>query len=917
MLKKTIKFLIIIAFFGTLVYGYYFIKKINTPVQTAINAVPVNSAIIIEINNLRNIFDEINENNQIWNELKHLPKIFEIDNNLTYFDSIISNNEKAHDILKNKQVIISGHLLGKQKIEYLYLISLKNIYEETLFKKLISGLIPKNANLSKRQYNKVSIYKAEIQKGKNRIEFYYAFSKGVFITAYSSILIEEAIRQLDIKNSLMLKENFINVSKTAGKNVFGNIYINFKSFQKFISIILNDNYKNYISSYTNFADWMELDVNLKKDAVLLNGFSSFNEHDYLNVFIQQEPQKIDFYKLLPLNTSTFIALGINNYLAYCENYNQFLKKSNKLKYHKSEKQKIKQKFNIDIQEWFNLFFENEVALVYTNDINQELGQNSYVIINTKSKSLAKKGLLKLVKTNNKQQVYNYKIDEETIFLINKFPVNNLPEILFGNLFSNFESDYYTFIDNYIVFGNSIASLKKIIKANVLKTTLINDINYKEFTDFLSSKSNFFFFTNIPLSVELYQVYSNKKLNEIINESTDVFQKFYALGFQFSSSKSMIYNNLFLKYNPVYKEQSKTIWESKLDTSIIFKPKFVVNHYTKEKEIFLQDLNNNIYLINNSGRIIWKKNIYEKIISDVFQVDYYKNGKLQILFNTKSKIYLFDRNGNYVERYPIKLQSPAVNGISLFDYEKNKDYRIFVACKNKKVYAYDIKGKTISGWKFNSAERNIISKIQHFVANNKDYIVFSDEMNTYFLDRRGNSRFSLNKNFSKSINNDFVFEKKTSRSDSRLVTTSNSGTIYYIYFNGKVEETKIADYNTGHYFDYKDVDRDGSKDYIFIDNNELQVINKKNKLLMSYKFENTLKCEPVYFLFPDNSGKIGVTDELNNHIFLFNDNGTLFKEFPLEGNTLFSIGKLKIKQDYFNLIVGNKDGYLLNYKINLD
>ena len=127
-----------------------------------------------------------------------------------------------------------------------------------------------------------------------------------------------------------------------------------------------------------------------------------------------------------------------------------------------------------------------------------------------------------------------------------------------------------------------------------------------------------------------------------------------------------------------RDEAQTVWESRLDYPVVSKPMLVTNHYTGEKEIFVQDEKNNIYLLNKSGRILWKQKTGGRILGDVYQLDYYKNGKLQLIFNTREQIHLLDRNGNYVERYPVKLRSPATNGMALFDYEKSRDYRIALA-----------------------------------------------------------------------------------------------------------------------------------------------------------------------------------------------------------------------------------------------
>ena len=80
-----------------------------------------------------------------------------------------------------------------------------------------------------------------------------------------------------------------------------------------------------------------------------------------------------------------------------------------------------------------------------------------------------------------------------------------------------------------------------------------------------------------------------------------------------------------------------------------------------------------------------------INSEIFQVDYFRNGKLQLLFSTRNELYLIDRNGNFVEKYPVKLRSPATCGLSVFDYDNNRDYRLFIACEDKHIYAYTKEG----------------------------------------------------------------------------------------------------------------------------------------------------------------------------------------------------------------------------------
>lgn len=918
MTKKTTTSLFIAAFFIFLIFVYFYFKKQDTKIYSTINAVPNNSSLIIESNDFEGLINEINKENIIINETVKIPAIKKIKNFTLFLDSLFDNNDEVLKLIKEKQIIISSHILGTNSVEFLYLLGLKNSFEGKNAIKITKEILQNKGVVSVRDYNDTKVFKVSLHKNKTDKDVYFSYKGGIFIMSVSPILVENSLRQIDTKYSLANSPDFKRIAKTAGKNVKANIYINYKTFPKLVSLFLNNKYKNQISSFTNFANWSELDANFKKKSILLNGFSYSNDslNNYLNIFLRQKSQTIETTSIFPENTSCFINLGISDINLFFDDYKKYLDKNQDLSSYNKQLSQINKEYNIDLQNVFSSFFDNEIAVVYTDNV--DLNNNVFVVVKTKSKSQAKDEMFKILTRYSKKKnqqlsrlTFNYKIDEEKSYKIYETPVKNLPEKLFGNIFSSSQAGYFTFIDNFLIFGNSVNALKKYIYSIVLNKTIDNDSNYNQFEDFLSSKSNFYFYTNISRSVPLYNKYVNNKLKKSIKKNLNTIQKFYALGIQSSSSNNMVYNNVFLKYSPVLKKAANTLWESRLDTVIDFKPKIVINHKTNAKEIFVQDLKNTIYLINSSGRILWKQNINEKILSDVYQIDFYKNRKLQYFFNTKNYLFIIDRNGNNVEHYPIKLKSPATNPLALFDYNKNRDYRIFIAGENRKIYVYDKEGKTLKGWEFDKTENIVHSKIQHYLINGKDYIVFADTHKIYILDRKGKERVKVSKNFSKSTNNNFVFDSRKNA----LVTTDINGKVYFISFKGKVESKSFIQCTNNHFFDYKDVDGDSKKDFIFIDNDKLHVINQQNQTIFTHTFMNNIKKRSVFFLFNKNKKGIGCVDSKSNKIFLFDKNGEIFNGFPLEGMTLFSICNLNNSKGKYNLIVGNKECFLYNYLVN--
>jgi hypothetical protein len=167
---------------------------------------------------------------------------------------------------------------------------------------------------------------------------------------------------------------------------------------------------------------------------------------------------------------------------------------------------------------------------------------------------------------------------------------------------------------------------------------------------------------------------------------------------------------------------------------------VVNHNNKETEYLVQYANHDIALLAQNGTEQWRQKVVGAIVDTVYQLDFYKNGKLQMLFATAGKLYLIDRKGNTVLPFPLSLPATAAK-LAVFDYDKNKEYRLFVVQGNK-VYAYDKKGRAVDGWKIFAPQAAITRAPEFFRVGGRDYIVVCDEQTTHILDRKGNLRVPL-------------------------------------------------------------------------------------------------------------------------------------------------------------------------------
>jgi hypothetical protein len=919
MFKKLWIISIVLVITGALAITYFLMKGKLEPHEDVYNAVPLDAYYLAEIKDFHTFLDQIQENSLIWQELCKLKAVNKADHSLSVIDSLLLVNPSIDKLVTQNPVLISAHNLGKKDARLLFLGQMKEISGLNSFQNLVAKSFSANWDIRERAYQKTKIFEVNIRKTGNK--FYYAIYKGVIALSSSSILVESALRQLDLKQSILDQKGFSKIKKTAGEKVDGNLFINFKYFHLYLSQLSNPEHKEKIHTLTRFSTWAELDINLKNDALLLNGFTYTDDslNIYANIFKGQSPRKSSMDQILPANTISYTILGLSNFDKFFTSYNNYLKGTDRYNAFHNNLKKAGNRWGADLPALILPMLENEIGIAYPGVKKNSTARESFVIFGLKSMTRTTEILAgsienfcKINKLKTDAYIISVDIDSETQFPVFRLPVKGLPKLLFGDVFDGSGHQFVTFIDGYMVLGNSVHSLSSFIYDNVLQKTLSHELDYRKFKESLSDRFNFYFYLNIPRGTGLYNPYLSKDLSKGLNKNIEVFQKLQALGFQFSNENRMIYNNIYLKYQPEFKQALETRWESLLDTTLRSKPILVRNHKTNDKEIFIQDEKNNIYLINSSGRVLWKISLAEKIMSDVYQIDYYKNKKLQYLFNTESKIYLIDRNGNNVEKYPVKLRSAATNGLTLFDYDKNLDYRICLAGKDKRIYLYSKEGNLVNGWSSPRMESMITTPVYHFRVNKKDYILVSDKFKFYILNRKGKVRVNVSVNISKPVNQHIFLDKNSS--PARFVTTGMDGTVYFIGLNGKVEKKKIGEFSPDHYFEYKDLDGDRKSEFIFLDDQLLQVFNSSGKIRFSQKFQYPVKTKPAIYRFSSSDLKIGIVSVPDRKIYLFNKNGKLYKDFPLAGQTAFSIGKFKNSNSRFNLIVGGEDNYLYNYAV---
>ncbi len=242
--------------------------------------------------------------------------------------------------------------------------------------------------------------------------------------------------------------------------------------------------------------------------------------------------------------------------------------------------------------------------------------------------------------------------------------------MFNPIHPNFiEGNFLFLCSNYLVFCDSVYYAQRFFDSYQQQLTLSVNLSSGTFIDQMSQSSGFRWFFNPSRYFPSLRYSKSEDLCGLC-----MFLKgFGYFGLEVIPEKPGMPFTNFLIQMPLDDHKTENYnWQVKLDTILAGKPNMVKNHLTKEDEIIVRDAGNTIYLFQKNGQLIWKKKINETILSNIEQVDLFKNHKLQFVFNTSQQLWIIDRNGNAVDPFPIRLKKTASNAIKIIDYEKSRD-----------------------------------------------------------------------------------------------------------------------------------------------------------------------------------------------------------------------------------------------------
>lgn len=841
--------------------------------KTTYDALLPNTAVVFSFSSLQDAKDQL-EQTSYKQVLESTGLVGKLLTDLALVDS--SGLDSSHTLL-NAPMLAAPYPTSVEDFDFLYLVSAPGDWGTAVLSQAIntSG---GGKKLSSHTYKEQTVHTIILAE---KDTFNLALTQGILLVSRQSFLVEDAIAHLLGGKSLLTDPEFKAVVEPSAEASM-QLFVNYGKLGTLTDIILDKKkWPNMIVS--GWGGWSGLELMIRQDELLFTGYTTVDS-GYLSKLSAPAPASIEIDQMLPANTAMFLYRSLNEADQY---YSGF--------------------YNLK-KDYGDLLGQQEVWGVLES-LDDDPENDLYMVSLVEDTGRARLQLEEMVQLSADMQVpmsYQgipiYTVAQENL-------LRNPMALLLTHSSSSFAAIY----DRAVYWANDVKTLKEILSRVSKGKTLKQQIGYQGLRENLATSPNEYLYIAPGLLNELI---SSALLGEDAGKG---YLNVADLALQYSKDGKQFFTFGIIRFNAegggtqtiaATTTDAEQVWTAQLDTAMQGKYWYVKNHYSGLNELLVQDMLNQLYLIDNTGKILWKKQLDGPILDDVHQVDLYRNDKLQLVFATAKMIYLLDRNGNNVEQFPIKLPATAVSGLSLVEYDHKRRYRYFVACDNYKIYGYYANGKPLPGWSPKSKVGTLPYPLQYAVAGGKDYLIMTNIDGTLLLyDRKGDRRIRpvrLKDSFSQPF---YI----TTDGGLRLHNCSDNGTTYSISAIGAVQKHEPDSSAVS----FKQVFAMGKADsllYVFLDSADLRVQTAEALPVAS----TPLSPGDMSIFKVNKPGSsydyIGLSAPQDNKVYCFTPGLELLAGFPIPGDSYFEFTGNMYKTGGTITVVGDASGQLSAYRL---
>lgn len=742
--------------------------------------IPNEAFAVVEITGIQPIYAQIDTSDYA-NSLQSLPHSQSVLASLELLDSISNEILPLKKLLQKETVLISAHVVAKSEIGFLFFVPVGEKKQWLFDFAKLQGTKWEN-----RKYKDTPIWETKIGKNNKERLFSFIEKDNWLIGSFHGFLVEDVIRMSE-KSFLESKswDKIYRKEKQKKSTEVGvRIHWNHEQVYQLAQSVFRPETAEKLNKLARerWSSWAKLDFSESK----LTGNGKTVPKKKQAKWKNQKTKKSNFVELLPANIAYFTSWNFSD--------SETFWKIQPTKDSKKQTDDILGNFGLETDD-FTDFLGGELTFSYAG-FSENNFKNSYILVGISDDKKFDETLEELAESTAFLQdstQSNLTFKHHSIGII---PFANFPQLLFGTETNGeFEKTYHTKVGDYWLLANSseavIDFLENLGKGNVLK----NKISQNGL-DALNSGKHFTLFIQ-PIYLQLLVENSvEEDWGKLLWKNRNQFKQWQYFSLQSDLHKNTFHFQLQPNTGSFFDVEDDSIskmpivaFQTKIPAPTASKPYVFESQTDSSKQVFVLDKWKRANLISKVGKRNWSVELGNTIGSEVFQVDWFGNGKRQFMFAIGNKISLMNRFGRSAYGFPIYTPARPISQLSLFDFKQNGSYQVAVADKFGNVSVYNKFGKARVGWQSKKLDGELATEVKSIRVGKEFLFVIAQKsgiFNVFDQFGRGEAGFPLS--FTETLI-DFTVENGDSSSNSFMNLLTQKGNLLRIDLNGKVVETQ--------------------------------------------------------------------------------------------------------------------------------
>ena len=549
--------------------------------------------------------------------------------------------------------------------------------------------------------------------------------RSMVVASESEVLVQSALRHISKSMSVMDAPGFADAtSLVSGNDV---LFVSNVHASYLMPAVFTKKYTSYSSFVSRLSEWTAFDITESGKSFSMDGSVVYggDAAEYMTVLQKSSSSVSALSGILPSYAVFAASLPLDGIEEYTDAYDAFLDSRQLLQKNNAAKKALSGKTGISP--------ENLMASVGV----REVAVASFMAGGKLQK-------VNLIRTGKDIPEVLFKGTEgfskkDYVPAIHAWPYAGFTASLFGNLFALEDESCFTWIDGWVVSG-SMEAVDEYVSGRALEYSLAQYMADASKPDLLAGrKSSFVAYFSFS---EDYKILDNVFKTSFLNMTSPLYADAEYSPAVLSVSPGKDNPTLSFDMYRLKLEKTKApAFERDTTVTVPKGPFEVKNSGTGKMNRFYQNSHLSLCLSEN-GKDLWGVPFKEPICGTAQNVDYYANGKLQIVFGAGSRIYMIDRLGRYVTGFPVDLKKEILIGPDVYDFNGTKKYNIMVLHKDNTLEMYNLKGEKPASWKGIRAEETIKALPERISVGGNSFWVVRTSIQTLIYPFYGGEPFTV-------------------------------------------------------------------------------------------------------------------------------------------------------------------------------